>query len=114
MFRYILVLLLLSGLTGTSQAQSLDSLKQEILSLKTDVEDIKLNLATGEKRFKRGIFVATLGYSTVITGGLMLGRKRDELGKGLLVAGGAMGVVGTVLMVDSFKYLGRPAKKKRK
>ena len=68
---------------------------------------VKVNLAESERKFKRGILVATVGYTVTITGGLMLGRKQDELGKVLLVVGGATGVAGTVLMLDSFKYLGR-------
>lgn len=37
----------------------------------------------------------------------MLGRKQDELGKVMQVAGGVTGITGTVLMVDAFKYPGR-------
>jgi hypothetical protein len=90
-----------------------DSLKQEILKIRNELEQVELNLSLSESKFKRGILVATIGYSTVITGGLMLGRKQDTLGKGLLIAGGATGVIGTVLMLDAFKYLGRPFKKKQ-
>jgi hypothetical protein len=87
--------------------ESVDSLKTEILKLRQDIDHVKVNLGTSENKFKRGILVATLGYTVTITGGLMLGRKQDQLGKVLLVAGGATGVVGTALMIDSFKYLGR-------
>lgn len=82
--------------------------------MQADVDNIKLNLGKVENRFKTGIFVSTLGYSIVITGGLMLGRKNDELGKVLLVAGGATGVTGTILMVDAFKFLGIASGKKKK
>ncbi|MEQ9165369.1 MAG: hypothetical protein RLO12_03865 [Fulvivirga sp.] len=37
----------------------------------------------------------------------MLGRENDELGQGLLVAGGVTGGIGTYMLVDAFKYLGR-------
>lgn len=113
-FFVVFILFSVLSIKGYSQQedQSLDSLRKEILSLRNDVDHIQLNLAKGEKKFKRGILVATIGYSITITGGLMLGRKQDDLGKALLVAGGATGIVGTVLMVDSFKYLGRAGKKK--
>lgn len=91
---------------------SLDSLQHQILSIRADVANIQLNLGLSEKKFKRGIAVATIGYSVTIAGGLMLGRKNDELGKILLVAGGASGITGTILMVDAFKYLGRVKRKK--
>ena len=106
----IFIIILAVSVTCASFGQSTentDSLKTEILKLRQDVDQVKVNLAKSESKFKRGILVATLGYTVTITGGLMLGRKQDELGKVLLVAGGATGVVGTALMIDSFKYLGR-------
>ena len=98
-------------LTTTTPAD-VEQLKAKILLLREDVSRIELNLATSEKKFKKGILVATIGYSLVITGGLMLGRENDQLGQRLLIAGGVTGAVGTVLLVDSFKYLGRAGRKK--
>lgn len=77
------------------------------------MQTIQLYLVKGEKKFKRGIFVATLGYSVTIAGGLMLGRKNDDLGKVLLVSGGATGITGTAMMLNAFKYLGRAGGSKR-
>lgn len=90
----------------------IEQFKRELLSLQADVANIQINLAKSETRFKRGIAVATLGYSITIAGGLMLGRKYDELGKGLLIAGGVTGITGTILMVDAFKFLGRASRKR--
>lgn len=94
-----------------------DSLRQQILQLQQDVDRIELNLGQAQAKFQRGIALATIGYSVTIAGGLMLGRSNDKLGQGLLVAGGATGITGTFLLVDSFKYLGRASgiqKKKRR
>ena len=111
----LVILLIISTSVSFAQQQAdLDSLKQEILSLKTEVRNLELDMATSEKKFKRGILIATIGYSVTIAGGLMLGRKYDDLGKVLLVTGGATGIVGTVLLVDSFKYLGRPHRRNMK
>ncbi|MEO1254364.1 MAG: hypothetical protein AAFY41_05700 [Bacteroidota bacterium] len=83
------------------------------MALDKKVEDINLNLATSQKKFRSGILIATIGYTTTIAGGLMLGRTNDETGQALLIAGGATGVIGTYKMVDAFKYLtGRKKKKK--
>jgi hypothetical protein len=112
---FLLFILSSSVLAQISRMDSLlnaESLKNEILTLRADVDNIQVNLGKSERRFKRGIVVATLGYSVTIAGGLMLGRKRDELGKGLLVAGGITGVTGTILMVDAFKFLGRASHRK--
>jgi hypothetical protein len=108
-----LILFIVSAFCYAQQLPAdVEQLKAQVLSLRQDVSRIELNLTTSEKKFKRGILVATIGYSLVITGGLMLGRQNDQLGQGLLVAGGVTGALGTVLMVDSFKYLGRAGRKK--
>lgn len=111
----IIFFTLLSNFLYAQQAQPADieELKKEILELNTQVDHIQFNLGQSQNKFKRGIAVATIGYSVTIAGGLMLGRKNDSLGKVLLIAGGAMGVTGTFLLVDSFKYLGRASKKAR-
>lgn len=106
----VLKLLFLSLLSLPAVAQippqtTLDSLKREILAVRTEVNSIQINLAMSKKKFQRGIAVATIGYSVTIAGGLMLGRAQDDLGKVLLVAGGTTGLVGTVMLVDAFKYL---------
>lgn len=116
MIRVILLASLLFCTTKTSAQQTARqlSIEEQLLALQNDVSDIKLNLNLSEKKFKRGIATATIGYSVTIAGGLMLGRKNDELGKVLLVAGGVTGITGTILMVDAFKYLGRIGKPKVK
>lgn len=116
MIRVILLVSLLFCLTQVKAQQATRqlSIEEQILALQTDVNDIKINLNLSEKKFKRGIATATIGYTVTIAGGLMLGRKNDELGKVLLVAGGVTGITGTILMVDAFKYLGRIGKPKIK
>ena len=112
-FTTLFFLFAFAVLSRAQEVQSnVDSLKREILALRTDVDNIQVNLATSQNKFKVGIAVATIGYSVTIVGGLILGQNED-LGKGLLVAGGVTGITGTFLLVDSFKYLGRAGKSKR-
>lgn len=112
---FFIVILMLPCFTLFGQTKAdLDQMKQEILLLNQNVETIQLNLGKAENKFKRGIGLATLGYSVTIAGGLMLGRKNDDLGKVLLVSGGVMGITGTILMVDAFKFLGRASKSNKK
>ena len=102
------------SLTYSSFGQSsTDSLKNEILKMRLEVQEIKLGLSDGQKRFQSGVLVSALGYSVTIVGGLMLGRENDQLGQGLLVAGGVTGLTGTYLLVDSFNLLSGKKKKKR-
>ena len=107
---FLFFVLFIAGHFVRAQQQSnvdVENLKREVLQLQMDVKSMKLNLGTAEKKFKRGMLVATIGYSVTITGGLMLGRKNDDLGKVLLVAGGTTGVIGTVMMLNAFKHLGK-------
>ncbi len=100
-------------LRGQQAPATADDLKQQVLDLNERMDQVQINLVTSEKKFKRGILVATIGYSLTITGGLMLGRSNDQLGQALLITGGVTGAVGTVLMVDSFKYLGRAGRRRQ-
>ncbi|HAC24350.1 MAG TPA: hypothetical protein DCE81_05495 [Cytophagales bacterium] len=93
---------------------SQDSLKMQILQMEQRLDNIEVNLGLSQKKFQTGMLVATIGYTVTIAGGLMLGREQDQLGQVLLVAGGATGITGTYMLVDSFKYLGRASGKKSK
>jgi len=113
--RFLICLLFLvpSSLFAQQATPNEEDLKKQILELNQRMDQVQLNLTASEKKFKRGILVATIGYTLTITGGLMLGRSNDQLGQALLITGGVTGVIGTVLMVDSFKYLGRAGKRKK-
>lgn len=113
--RYSFIFVLLISLSShAQQTADVEDFKKEVLTLRAEVQNIQVNLAKGQQKFKRGILVATIGYSVTIAGGLMLGRKHDELGKGLLIAGGATGIIGTAMMLDAFKFLGRPLREKQR
>ena len=113
--RRSLILVIISIICIQLKAQDfpVDSLKYRIQLLEDNQQHVQLNLGKAEKQFKKGILVSTIGYSVTIAGGLMLGGKNDELGTGLLIAGGAIGVGGTFILVDSFKYLGRASRRKK-
>lgn len=114
MKRFFLIFLIAAPFNTFAQQDTLevDQLKKEVLRLQQEVEQIQINLGESESKFRRGIVVATIGYSVTIAGGLMLGRKYDDLGKVLLVSGGITGITGTFMMADAFKYLGRSGRRK--
>ena len=101
----VVILALLSEIAHAQNTPSYDSLKEAIINLDARVSEVELNLETSQKKFRSGILIATLGYTTTITGGLMLGRSNDKLGQGLLIVGGATGILGTYKMVDAFRFL---------
>lgn len=96
----------LSANAQMTQETNIDSLRNEIFQIKSDVHSIRLNLNKAKKRFNAGIIVATVGYSVTIAGGLILGENAD-LGNTLLWTGGAIGVGGTFLLLQGFKFIGK-------
>jgi len=113
MYRQILYIFLLLGfhfLSCTAYTQNYearqDSLKQAVITLQHEVDNINLNLQRSKKQMRIGVLVATIGYTVTIIGGLTLSNN-SNVGNALLITGGAVGITGTVLMVDSFKYFGR-------
>lgn len=115
---FFLTLLLLSfsiyanGQTKDLEQKSLEELKQEMIDLRAEVQEVRLNLGKTGKRLRTGVAVATIGYTVTIAGGLMLGRENDDLGQALLVLGGATGITGTFILVDAFKFMGRGRRKR--
>ncbi|MGJ3235148.1 hypothetical protein [Marivirga sp.] len=110
MTKYILILSVFTFLNiNFIQAQEyskqeLDSIKREIFTIKKDVNQIQLQLSDAKKTLKTGIFVATLGYTVTIIGGQLLGTN-PELGEALLYTGGAIGIGGTIVLVNGFNKL---------
>ncbi len=84
--------------------QELDSIKREIFDIKNDVSEIRLNLYDAKKTLKTGIFIATLGYTVTIIGGQLLGTN-PQLGEVLLYTGGAIGIGGTIVLVNGFNKI---------
>lgn len=95
----------------SSSAESVESLKRSIMQVEDELYEVKLNLHQSQKQLKNGILVATIGYSVTILGGQLLGTN-PELGRGLLYAGGAIGIAGTVVLVKGFNKisLGPPSR----
>lgn len=90
----------------------LDSIKREIFTIKNDVNQIQLQLADAKKTLKTGIFVATIGYTVTIIGGQLLGTN-PELGEALLYTGGAIGIGGTIVLVNGFNKISLSKPKRR-
>ncbi len=109
-FYRLTFVLLLSGLAPLSvQAQSsasADSLKREIMQLQLSVEHTQNNLRLYGKSFKRGIITSAIGYSIVITGGVLLGTENlSNWGQPLIFTGGVIGFGGAVMLFSSNRFI---------
>jgi len=84
--------------------QQFDSLKRAVVSMNLEVQQINTNLLSAKKTLKTGVFIATLGYTITIIGGQLLGVD-PQWGEALLYAGGAIGIGGTIVLVNGFNRI---------
>ncbi len=111
-FLTIALFFVLNQASGQSTAD-FDSLRKEVLLLKTEVQEFNWQVSQSQKKLRNGIITSTIGYTITIAGGLMLGRQNDQLGQGLLIAGGATGATGTAMMIASLKIKDRKKQRNR-
>ncbi len=112
--RFLKISFLISALTisfnsfsqSTGPAGDLDSLKNAVINLQLDVDNINASLDDSRKTLKTGIFIATLGYTVTIIGGQLL-TVNQNVGEALLYTGGAIGIGGTFVLIKGFNKLGR-------
>lgn len=117
-----ILFLMLLILPTISQGQDAE-LKDRILKLEENQEQIRLNLTKGHKQFSTGTFfliggVATTVLATVLYNKGTRNQNSDEQGKirpspVLLCIGGGMITAGTVIQIDSHKWIGRGGRKKK-
>ncbi len=111
----LLVIALVLGSHLSTQAQErssakpgADSLRAEILRLRTDLDATRDNLRISHRKFRGGILVSGIGYSITILGGVLLGSQQySDWGQPLVVAGGVIGFSGALLLLNSNKFIGR-------
>lgn len=113
--RCLLVIAIVLGGHLSAQAQddspsqpSADSLRAEILQLRSDLDATRENLRISHQKFRSGILVSGIGYSITILGGVLLGSQDySDWGQPLVVAGGVVGFSGALLLLNSNKFIGR-------
>lgn len=100
----LILVLLLSPFVGYSQ--SIDSLKSEILKLRTRQDHVNVLLEKGHSQFKSGRGYMIGGALFGVAGGLLV--EGDlSFKKGwpwLLVFGGAVSATGIVIQINSHKW----------
>lgn len=108
---FFLIFFLFTSLVSFGQQSpyegDIEDLKKEILSLKSQQQNTLQYMDKYRKRFNLGLIMATIGYTTVVAGGQLLGGSNDDLGSAMLYVGGALGITGTVIMIDAGKFMKR-------
>lgn len=108
---------LLLGFLSECRAQSYDSLKARILALEEGQAKVKLNLERAHKQFKFGTMIQAAGV--IVGSAYFIKREADDLStigndtgrdETLILIGGIMVTVGTVIQIDSHKFIGRGGK----
>ena len=84
-----------------------------------ELQEIRLNLYKAHKQFKPGTALNLMGFPLMIAGFAIEDRRQNEGKKIALLAGGAvLSFVGSLIQMDSHKYIGRagspPPPKERK
>jgi len=104
---YLTVFFLLLHAEAQAQANpQADSLKREILNLQLELDHTQNDLQLYSRDFKRGILTSVIGYSIVITGGVLLGTDNlSEWGQPLIFSGGLVGAAGGVFLFRSHRHL---------
>ncbi len=112
--RCLLVSAIVLGSHLSAQAQNTptqpgaDSLRAEILRLRTDLDATRDNLRISHRKFRGGILVSGIGYSITILGGVLLGSQQySDWGQPLVVAGGVIGFSGALLLLNSNRFIGK-------
>jgi hypothetical protein len=107
-----LILIILFSLTGYSQTNNLDSLKQRILMLEANQESIQFNLTKAHNRYRTGLMITITGIAMTWAGAAAGLSGADGNSAGLLTLGSIVSTVGSVILIDSHKFIGRAGKRK--
>ena len=114
--RYLLIASVMIGchavaygqVTKAPQSFDADSLRNEVLRLRTELDATRAHLRTSHRKFRSGILVSGIGYSITIIGGVLLGSSQySDWGQPLVIAGGVIGFSGALLLLNSNRYIGR-------
>lgn len=116
----ILILLIISI---QSHGQDLDSLTRRILTLEANQNQIQVNLTKAHSKFSTGTMLIVGGVVTTIAAVLLYNRglrneNSDNNGRVMpspviLGIGSGMMMVGTVIQIDSHKWIGRAGRRRK-
>lgn len=108
----ILLVLILILISANSFGQDLDSLKAKILKMDVAVNNIHFNMQKSHNEFRAGTLIMAVG--AIVTGIWIAGNDNPGLNEpGIMYTGISISAIGTVLMIDSHKWIGRGAKRKK-
>lgn len=105
--------------TGGHAQSDYDSLKQKILKMDAAINTIHLNLTKSHKQFKTGTLIMIAGAAMSLVGVQIISKEAGDSNNNydkphLLYGGLALTTVGTIIQIDSHKWIGRGGRRERK
>lgn len=92
-----------------------DSLKQKVLRMDLAVNNIHYNMKKHHDQFRSGATITAGGTALALVGIILIADRKDAntIGPTLSIAGGIGLTLGSIIMVDSHKWIGRGALKSK-
>jgi hypothetical protein len=114
---YILPIVILFTAYHIGHAQDLDSLKHKILKMDLAINNIHYNMVRSHKEFQVGTLFIITGAALTTIGTLLIIDEPGDLpnnnkNPALLYAGAGMMTIGTVIQINSHKWIGRAGRKR--
>jgi hypothetical protein len=89
-----------------TDSQKFEMLRNELINMKNDQTEVKLNLYKCHKEFKVGVGLAGAGLGLGILGTALI-KDDSEIGKPVAIIGSVLSLAGSIVIIDSHKFIGR-------
>jgi hypothetical protein len=89
-----------------TDSQKFDMLRNELINMKNEQTEVKLNLYKCHKEFKVGVGMVGAGLGLGILGAALM-KDDPGIGKPVVIIGSVLSLAGSVVIIDSHKFIGR-------
>lgn len=89
-----------------TDSQKFDMLRNELINMKNEQTELKLNLYKCQKEFKVGVGMVGAGLGLGILGAALM-KDEPGIGKPVVIIGSVLSLAGSVVIIDSHKFIGR-------
>lgn len=105
MKKALLILLFAPSLAFAQTQPSEDDFKKQILNLQQRTYDLEEKVWAAGKTHKVGVGISILGLAAGIVGGVLVANDNNTIGTPVLIGGGVISLVGTLIRWESVNKL---------